>query len=125
LTFTLHNYNYIDVISVTVIVFCSFFADFGPLNIASLYKYCCKLNKKLKVFADLTLLPLLHYFVVAIFNNELILATPCIGSETINPFGTRYMGATYLLTALFLTALAAVLRWHCQAGDKRIGMPLD
>lgn len=27
----------------------SFYADFGPLNLAMLYKYCCKLNKKLKV----------------------------------------------------------------------------
>lgn len=29
--------------------FCSFYADFGPLNLAMLYRYCCKLNKKLKV----------------------------------------------------------------------------
>uniref|UniRef100_A0A3B3UR65 protein-tyrosine-phosphatase n=1 Tax=Poecilia latipinna TaxID=48699 RepID=A0A3B3UR65_9TELE len=28
----------------------SFYADFGPLNLAMLYKYCCKLNKKLKSF---------------------------------------------------------------------------
>ncbi|ESO07006.1 hypothetical protein HELRODRAFT_77242, partial [Helobdella robusta] len=28
-----------------------FFQDFGPLNIAKLYKYCLKLNKKLKVCA--------------------------------------------------------------------------
>lgn len=27
----------------------SFYADFGPLNLAMLYRYCCKLNKKLKV----------------------------------------------------------------------------
>ena len=27
----------------------SFYADFGPLNLAQLYRYCCKLNKKLKV----------------------------------------------------------------------------
>ncbi|XP_028987578.1 cell division cycle 14Aa isoform X2 [Betta splendens] len=26
----------------------SFYADFGPLNLAMLYRYCCKLNKKLK-----------------------------------------------------------------------------
>lgn len=30
-------------------VCCSFYADFGPLNLAMLYRYCCKLNKKLKV----------------------------------------------------------------------------
>ena len=24
------------------------FADFGPLNLAMLYRYCCKVNKKLK-----------------------------------------------------------------------------
>lgn len=29
--------------------FYSFYADFGPLNLAMLYRYCCKLNKKLKV----------------------------------------------------------------------------
>ncbi|XP_060899809.1 dual specificity protein phosphatase CDC14AB-like [Labrus mixtus] len=28
----------------------SFYADFGPLNLGMLYKYCCKLNKKLKSF---------------------------------------------------------------------------
>uniref|UniRef100_A0A5F8GRD4 Dual specificity/tyrosine protein phosphatase N-terminal domain-containing protein n=1 Tax=Monodelphis domestica TaxID=13616 RepID=A0A5F8GRD4_MONDO len=26
----------------------NFFADFGPLNLAMVYKYCCKINKKLK-----------------------------------------------------------------------------
>lgn len=40
---------------VRVAVCCSFFTDFGPLNIASLYRYCCKLNKKLKVFASVVL----------------------------------------------------------------------
>jgi len=29
----------------------SFYADFGPLNLAMLYRYCCKLNKKLKSFS--------------------------------------------------------------------------
>ena len=27
----------------------SFYNDFGPLNLAMFYRYCCKLNKKLKV----------------------------------------------------------------------------
>ncbi|KAF3817911.1 hypothetical protein GH733_013760 [Mirounga leonina] len=27
----------------------SFYADFGPLNLAMVYRYCCKINKKLKV----------------------------------------------------------------------------
>ncbi|GIX90426.1 dual specificity protein phosphatase CDC14AB [Caerostris extrusa] len=27
----------------------SFYSDFGPLNLAKLYRYCCKLNKKLKI----------------------------------------------------------------------------
>ncbi|KAF1390990.1 hypothetical protein PFLUV_G00063880 [Perca fluviatilis] len=27
----------------------NFYSDFGPLNLAMLYRYCCKLNKKLKV----------------------------------------------------------------------------
>ncbi|KFV51916.1 Dual specificity protein phosphatase CDC14A, partial [Gavia stellata] len=29
----------------------SFYGDFGPLNLAMLYRYCCKLNKKLKYFS--------------------------------------------------------------------------
>ncbi|XP_062371578.1 dual specificity protein phosphatase CDC14AB [Sardina pilchardus] len=29
-------------------VYENFYADFGPLNLAMLYRYCCKLNKKLK-----------------------------------------------------------------------------
>ena len=29
--------------------FCSFYADFGPLNLALIYRYCRKVNKKLKV----------------------------------------------------------------------------
>ena len=33
----------------------SFYADFGPLNLSMLYRYCCKLNKKLKVSIDLKL----------------------------------------------------------------------
>lgn len=27
----------------------SFYADFGPLNLAMFYRFCCKLTKKLKV----------------------------------------------------------------------------
>lgn len=38
----------------------SFFADFGPLNIANLYRYCCKLNKKLKAFS-LAKKKIVHY----------------------------------------------------------------
>ncbi|XP_061875556.1 dual specificity protein phosphatase CDC14B isoform X4 [Colius striatus] len=30
-------------------VYENFYADFGPLNLAMVYRYCCKLNKKLKV----------------------------------------------------------------------------
>ncbi|GCB78003.1 hypothetical protein scyTo_0020635 [Scyliorhinus torazame] len=30
------------------LVYENFYADFGPLNLAQLYRYCCKLNKKLK-----------------------------------------------------------------------------
>uniref|UniRef100_A0A8C3ACS3 Dual specificity/tyrosine protein phosphatase N-terminal domain-containing protein n=1 Tax=Cyclopterus lumpus TaxID=8103 RepID=A0A8C3ACS3_CYCLU len=29
---------------------CSFYADFGPLNLAMLYRYCCRVNMKLKSF---------------------------------------------------------------------------
>ena len=31
------------------LVYENFYADFGPLNLAMLYRYCQKLNKKLKV----------------------------------------------------------------------------
>ncbi|XP_034035162.1 dual specificity protein phosphatase CDC14AB isoform X2 [Thalassophryne amazonica] len=41
-------------------VYESFYADFGPLNLAMLYRYCCKLNKKLKSFA-LTQKRIIHY----------------------------------------------------------------
>ena len=30
-------------------VYESFYADFGPLNLAMLFRYCMKVNKKLKV----------------------------------------------------------------------------
>ncbi|XP_070563938.1 dual specificity protein phosphatase CDC14A-like isoform X17 [Ptychodera flava] len=33
------------------LIYENFYADFGPLNLAMLYRYCCKLNKKLKSFS--------------------------------------------------------------------------
>ncbi len=30
------------------LIYENFYNDFGPLNLAMLYRYCCKLNKKLK-----------------------------------------------------------------------------
>lgn len=41
-------------------VYENFYADFGPLNVAMLFRYCCKLNKKLKSFA-LTRKRIVHY----------------------------------------------------------------
>ncbi|XP_041791529.1 dual specificity protein phosphatase CDC14AB isoform X1 [Chelmon rostratus] len=38
----------------------NFYADFGPLNLAMLYRYSCKLNKKLKSFT-LTRKRIVHY----------------------------------------------------------------
>ncbi|CAJ1087351.1 LOW QUALITY PROTEIN: dual specificity protein phosphatase CDC14AB-like [Xyrichtys novacula] len=38
----------------------SFYADFGPLNLGMLYRYCCKLNKKLKSFTT-SRKKLVHY----------------------------------------------------------------
>ncbi|XP_072848443.2 dual specificity protein phosphatase CDC14B isoform X2 [Pogona vitticeps] len=35
------------------LVYENFYADFGPLNLAMIYRYCCKLNKKLKSFTML------------------------------------------------------------------------
>ncbi|XP_043915720.1 dual specificity protein phosphatase CDC14B isoform X2 [Protopterus annectens] len=34
------------------LVYENFYSDFGPLNLAMLYRYCCKLNKKLKLFSQ-------------------------------------------------------------------------
>ncbi|MEE6459625.1 hypothetical protein FKM82_000676 [Ascaphus truei] len=42
------------------LVYENFYADFGPLNLAMLYKYCCKLNKKIKSFS-VTRKKILHY----------------------------------------------------------------
>uniref|UniRef100_A0A8C3L9M6 Dual specificity protein phosphatase CDC14B n=1 Tax=Chrysolophus pictus TaxID=9089 RepID=A0A8C3L9M6_CHRPC len=33
------------------LVYANFYGDFGPLNLSMVYKYCCKLNKKLKSFS--------------------------------------------------------------------------
>ncbi|XP_063263686.1 dual specificity protein phosphatase CDC14A isoform X1 [Prinia subflava] len=33
------------------LIYENFYGDFGPLNLAMLYRYCCKLNKKLKYFS--------------------------------------------------------------------------
>ncbi|KAM8888717.1 dual specificity protein phosphatase CDC14AB isoform 1-T2 [Synchiropus picturatus] len=41
-------------------VYENFYADFGPLNLAMLFRYCCKLNKKLKSFT-LTRKRIVHY----------------------------------------------------------------
>ncbi|XP_062868574.1 dual specificity protein phosphatase CDC14AB isoform X2 [Trichomycterus rosablanca] len=41
-------------------VYENFYADFGPLNLGVLYRYCCKLNKKLKSFT-LTRKRIVHY----------------------------------------------------------------
>uniref|UniRef100_A0A8C6UDT6 Cell division cycle 14Ab n=1 Tax=Neogobius melanostomus TaxID=47308 RepID=A0A8C6UDT6_9GOBI len=41
-------------------VYENFYADFGPLNLAMLYRYCCKLNKKLKSYT-LTRKRIVHY----------------------------------------------------------------
>ncbi|XP_077462970.1 dual specificity protein phosphatase CDC14AB [Stigmatopora argus] len=42
------------------LVYENFYADFGPLNLAMLYRYCCKLNKKLKSFT-LSRKRIVHY----------------------------------------------------------------
>ncbi|XP_077390309.1 dual specificity protein phosphatase CDC14AB isoform X3 [Festucalex cinctus] len=41
-------------------VYDNFYADFGPLNLSMLYRYCCKLNKKLKSFT-LSRKRIVHY----------------------------------------------------------------
>ncbi|XP_014187086.1 dual specificity protein phosphatase CDC14AB [Haplochromis burtoni] len=42
------------------LIYESFYADFGPLNLAMLYRYCWKLNKKLKSFT-MSRKSLVHY----------------------------------------------------------------
>lgn len=42
------------------LVYENFYADFGPLNLAMLYRYCQKVNKKLKGIA-LSKKKLVHY----------------------------------------------------------------
>ncbi|XP_054567924.1 dual specificity protein phosphatase CDC14A isoform X4 [Eptesicus fuscus] len=42
------------------LVYENFYADFGPLNLAMLYRYCCKLNKKLKSYS-LSRKKIVHY----------------------------------------------------------------
>ncbi|XP_019645518.1 PREDICTED: dual specificity protein phosphatase CDC14A-like isoform X2 [Branchiostoma belcheri] len=42
------------------LVYENFYADFGPLNLAMVYRYCCKLNKKLKSFS-LAKKKIVHY----------------------------------------------------------------
>ncbi|XP_076462279.1 dual specificity protein phosphatase CDC14C-like isoform X3 [Babylonia areolata] len=42
------------------LVYENFYADFGPLNLGNLYRYCCKVNKKLKSFS-LAKKRLVHY----------------------------------------------------------------
>ncbi|XP_060933954.1 dual specificity protein phosphatase CDC14AB [Limanda limanda] len=41
-------------------VYENFYADFGPLNLSMLFRFCCKLNKKLKSFT-LTRKRIVHY----------------------------------------------------------------
>ncbi|XP_017403104.1 dual specificity protein phosphatase CDC14A isoform X1 [Cebus imitator] len=42
------------------LVYENFYADFGPLNLAMVYRYCCKLNKKLKPKKNFQNIPLLR-----------------------------------------------------------------
>ncbi|XP_045657623.1 dual specificity protein phosphatase CDC14A isoform X4 [Ursus americanus] len=42
------------------LVYENFYADFGPLNLAMVYRYCCKLNKKLKSYS-LSRKKIVHY----------------------------------------------------------------
>ncbi|XP_037228795.1 dual specificity protein phosphatase CDC14B isoform X1 [Falco biarmicus] len=42
------------------LVYENFYADFGPLNLAMVYRYCCKLNKKLKSYS-LIRKKIIHY----------------------------------------------------------------
>ena len=44
----IHYRHYVKYLYVSLFFFCSFYADFGPVNLALVYRYCCKLNKKLK-----------------------------------------------------------------------------
>ena len=50
------------VISDGIIFFFSFYADFGPLNLSMLYRYCQKVNKKLKVNSFFNILLHIYFY---------------------------------------------------------------
>ncbi|GIY47782.1 dual specificity protein phosphatase CDC14A [Caerostris darwini] len=52
--------SYVTTVLFLSSLFCSFYSDFGPLNLAKLYRYCCKLNKKLKSYS-LSKKKIVHY----------------------------------------------------------------
>ncbi|XP_038048405.1 dual specificity protein phosphatase CDC14AB-like isoform X3 [Patiria miniata] len=54
-TINTHYFNIAD-----ELVYENFYADFGPLNLGQLYRYCCKVNKKLKSFS-LAKKKIVHY----------------------------------------------------------------
>ncbi|XP_022087167.1 dual specificity protein phosphatase CDC14AB-like isoform X3 [Acanthaster planci] len=54
-TINTHYFNIND-----ELVYENFYADFGPLNLGQLYRYCCKVNKKLKSFS-LAKKKIVHY----------------------------------------------------------------
>ena len=79
-------------LTASVVVCCSFFTDFGPLNIASLYRYCCKLNKKLKVYLFLLYWWLIRVDIdyIADADGCYITVPLCLGTNLIHGKNARF-----------------------------------
>ncbi|XP_067839308.1 dual specificity protein phosphatase CDC14C-like isoform X3 [Heptranchias perlo] len=114
------------------LVYENFYADFGPLNMAMLYRYCCKLNKKIKSFI-LARKKIVHYtgcdqkkqanaaFLIGSFSVIYLKKTPeetyrllVGGNNTYQPFRDASFGTcTYNLTVLdCLHAVSKALQYE-------------
>ncbi|XP_018331545.1 dual specificity protein phosphatase CDC14AB-like isoform X2 [Agrilus planipennis] len=97
------------------LVYESFFCDFGPLNLAMLYHYCCKVNKKLKSTALLKK-RIMHY-------------TSCNKQKRVN---AAFLAASYAILYLDYTPKKAydVLRVNnfepfIEFRDASLGVPYN
>ncbi|KAL2089283.1 hypothetical protein ACEWY4_013971 [Coilia grayii] len=66
-------------------VYENFYADFGPLNLAMLYRYCCKLNKKLKADCSSLVCSCSCVGVLKVKNGMLSISTPPLIPPLIPP----------------------------------------
>lgn len=80
-----------------IIICSSFYADFGPLNLAMLYRYCCKLNKKLKS-VSLSRKKIVHY--TSFDQRKRANAAFLIGSYAVN--NSNFKAALLFLLVMFV-----------------------